>query len=99
MDIAPASIEGYLTGHYRSIQHVTTAWIKATLILSVSIFATTYIGLILVKWILGIILAVPVAGVVRVIYREYMSRSQGTTAPQKPDSEKIPTPRRRIAKK
>jgi predicted PurR-regulated permease PerM len=191
MDISPASLDHYPTGHYRSIQHVTTAWIKATLILSVSIFATTYIGLMLVKWIfgfdteqaftlaiiwgimefipyigplialipaviiglgiswkaaliltalyliiqriendvlvpyvmskaldlspflvfvvmlagaslggiLGIILAVPVAGVVRVIYREYMSRSQRHTAPQKPDSEKIPTPRRRIAKK
>jgi predicted PurR-regulated permease PerM len=53
IDISPASLDHYLTGHYRSIQHVTTAWIKATLILSVSIFATTYIGLMLVKWIFG----------------------------------------------
>ncbi len=53
LDILPSSLSHYLTGHYRSIQDVTTAWIKATLILSVSIFATTYIGLILVKWIFG----------------------------------------------
>ena len=53
IDISPASLSHYLIGHYRSIQDVTTAWVKATLILSVSIFATTYIGLMLVKWIFG----------------------------------------------
>lgn len=51
LDVAPDSIEWFLKNHYQSIQDVTTSWMKATLILSVSIFATTYIGLFLVKWI------------------------------------------------
>jgi predicted PurR-regulated permease PerM len=54
MEIAPNGIEKYLTKHYQSIQDVTTSWIKATLILSVSIFITTYIGLHLVEFIMNI---------------------------------------------
>ena len=53
IDISPTHIDKYLESHYRSIQKVCTAWIKATLVLSLSIFATTYIGLILVQWIFG----------------------------------------------
>lgn len=51
LDISPNNVDLYLKNHYNSIQHVCTAWIKATLILSISIFATTYIGLFLVEWI------------------------------------------------
>ena len=54
MEIAPTGIEHYLRKHYQSIQDVTTAWIKATLILSLSIFATTYIGLHLLEFIMNI---------------------------------------------
>ena len=54
--------------------------------------------------ILGIILAVPVAGVVRVIYGEYRTRSKNTSSikpepeAKSPPVKKTPTPRR-IAKK
>lgn len=51
LDICPPKIDSYLRNHYYSIQGVCTSWIKATLILSVSIFATTYIWLTLVEWI------------------------------------------------
>ena len=53
IEIAPDRVDTYLKSHYRSIQQVCTAWIRATLILSLSIFVTTYIGLLLVKWIFG----------------------------------------------
>lgn len=53
MDIAPDGIEHYLRKHYQSIQDVTTSWIKATLILSLSIFATTYIGLHIMELIMN----------------------------------------------
>jgi predicted PurR-regulated permease PerM len=53
MDIAPDGIEHYLHKHYQSIQDVTTSWIKATLILSLSIFATTYIGLHVMELIMN----------------------------------------------
>lgn len=51
LDIVPDNLEQYIHAHYRDIQNVTTSWIKATLILSISIFFATYIGLILIKWI------------------------------------------------
>jgi len=54
LDIAPTDIERYLHEHYTSIQQVTTAWIKATLILSASIFTATYVGLTLIDWIFDI---------------------------------------------
>jgi len=54
LDIVPDDIEKYLHNHYAAIQHVTSSWIKATLILSVSIFIATYIWLTLIKWIFGI---------------------------------------------
>ncbi|MFZ2256079.1 MAG: AI-2E family transporter [Patescibacteria group bacterium] len=54
LEIAPTNIEKYLESHYRSIQSVTTSWIKATLILSVSIFATTFLGLHLLEFIMNL---------------------------------------------
>lgn len=54
LDIAPTTVEKYLHAHYTSIQQVTTAWIKATLILSASIFTATYIWLTLIDWIFDI---------------------------------------------
>lgn len=54
LDVSPDGIDSYLRTHYLSIQKVCTSWIKATLILCVSIFALTYIGLTLVNLIFGI---------------------------------------------
>jgi len=51
LDICPPKVDSYLRNHYYSIQKVCSSWIKATLVLSVSIFATTYIWLFLVEWI------------------------------------------------
>ncbi len=49
IDIAPDNIEKYLKNHYIQIQWVCNAWIKASLILCLSIFVTTYIGLYIVQ--------------------------------------------------
>jgi predicted PurR-regulated permease PerM len=54
LNIAPENMSHYLHTHYIHIQKVCNAWIKATLILSGSIFLTTYIGLIILKLIFGI---------------------------------------------
>jgi predicted PurR-regulated permease PerM len=54
LDIAPDNIEKYLQSHYLSIQSVTTSWMKATLILSVSIFVTTYLWLHLLEFIMNL---------------------------------------------
>jgi len=51
LEISPTSLDRYLRKHYVQIQHICTAWIRATLILSGSIFFTTYIGLSIVEWI------------------------------------------------
>ena len=51
LDITPKHLEIYIKNHYRIIQNVCTSWIKATLILSGSIFFITYVGLFLVEWI------------------------------------------------
>jgi predicted PurR-regulated permease PerM len=53
LSMAPNSIETYLIRHYRDIQSTLNAWIKAMLILSLSIFTITYIGLTLVEVIFG----------------------------------------------
>ncbi len=45
LSLTPKNIDTYLQTHYHQIQHVTTAWMRAMLILSLSIFAITYIGL------------------------------------------------------
>ncbi len=51
LDIAPTNIDKYLSNHYTQIQHVCNSWIKASLILCLSIFVTTYIGLWIVQLI------------------------------------------------
>jgi predicted PurR-regulated permease PerM len=51
LDVIPAKIETYLVKHYREIQDTLNAWIKAMLILSLSIFFITYISLTLVELI------------------------------------------------
>jgi predicted PurR-regulated permease PerM len=53
LSIAPDSIEDYLIRHYREIQATLNAWIKAMLVLSLSIFTITYISLTLVEVIFG----------------------------------------------
>jgi predicted PurR-regulated permease PerM len=53
LDLMPAHIEKYLIGHYHAIQMTLNSWIKAMLILSISIFSITYIGLTLVEIIFG----------------------------------------------
>jgi predicted PurR-regulated permease PerM len=42
LSLAPDSFDIYLKNHYKSVQHVCNSWIKATLILSISIFLVTY---------------------------------------------------------
>lgn len=54
LEVAPTGMDRQLERYYSDIQNVTTSWIKATLILSISIFTATYIGLMLIKWIFGI---------------------------------------------
>lgn len=49
--ISPEGIDKYMKSHYLSIQKVCNAWIRATLILSLSIFITTYIGLSITEYI------------------------------------------------
>lgn len=53
LSLAPARAQTYLEWHYRSVQQVCNAWIKATLILSVSIFVVTYIGLYILEFFVG----------------------------------------------
>lgn len=51
LSLTPKSVERYLHEHYHQIQHVTTAWMKAMLILSLSIFGITYIWLLTLEWV------------------------------------------------
>ncbi len=53
LDIMPNSIERYLLAHYRDIQLTLNAWIRAMLILSLSIFTITYISLTIVELTFG----------------------------------------------
>lgn len=53
LDITPDKHEDYIRYIFTRIQEVCIAWIKASLILSLSIFTLTYIGLILVELIFG----------------------------------------------
>jgi predicted PurR-regulated permease PerM len=54
LHITPEAISTYLYKHYIHIQHVCNAWIKATLILSGSIFIVTYTWLTLLKLLFDI---------------------------------------------
>lgn len=45
MSLIPTRLEKYMHNHYHSVQTVCNSWIRATLILSLSIFFVTYIGL------------------------------------------------------
>lgn len=54
LDITPDHAEDYIKYMFTKIQEVCISWIKASIILSVSIFALTYIGLLLVELIFGI---------------------------------------------
>jgi len=51
LSMAPKNIDIYLHDHYHQIQHVTTAWMKAMIILSLSIFVITYIWLLTLETI------------------------------------------------
>ncbi len=51
LDVCPPKVDLYLRNHYYSIQRVCSSWIKATLVLSVSIFIATYMWLFLVEWL------------------------------------------------
>lgn len=51
LDIMPDNIEVYLISHYKEIQTTLNSWIKAMLLLSLSIFFITYISLTLVELI------------------------------------------------
>ncbi len=53
LSAAPKNIEVYLKNHYIQIQGVCNAWIKSSLLLSLSIFIITYIGLFAVENIFG----------------------------------------------
>lgn len=53
LSIVPDSIEHYMMVHYREIQYTLNSWIKAMLILSLSVFTITYISLTLVEVIFG----------------------------------------------
>lgn len=53
LDIMPDQIENYIIEHYRSIQETLNSWIRAMLILSVSIFCVTYISLTLLEVVFG----------------------------------------------
>ncbi len=48
LNILPTPISTYLDKNFSRMQTVTISWIKATLILSVSIFAMTYIALVVI---------------------------------------------------
>lgn len=50
LSLTPKNFDTYLKNHYRSIQQVCNSWIKATLILSISIFVVTYLGLSLLEY-------------------------------------------------
>ena len=49
----PRDLRLYVEDHYAQIQHLFTAWIRGMLILSLSIFIITYIGLLTVQMIFG----------------------------------------------
>ncbi len=53
LDVLPKDIGLYIKTHFANIQNVCTSWIKATILLSLTIFTMTYIGLLLVNWIFG----------------------------------------------
>lgn len=53
LSLAPSRLDEYIKNHYRSIQNVCNSWIKATLILSVSIFFVTYAWLYLLEFSLN----------------------------------------------
>lgn len=53
LDITPDHAEEYIKYIFKKIQEVCISWIKASLILSLSIFILTYIGLIIVEMIGG----------------------------------------------
>lgn len=53
LKVTPKNMSRYLHIHYTQIQHVGTAWIRAIIILCFSIFALTYIGLLLIQYIFG----------------------------------------------
>ncbi len=53
LEILPDQIEVYLRRHYGEIQQTLNAWIKAMLILSMSIFFITYISLTIIEFIFG----------------------------------------------
>lgn len=54
LDITPDHAEDYIKYMFTKIQEVCISWIKASMILSLSIFTLTYIGLLLVEIIFGI---------------------------------------------
>ena len=53
LDMMPDQVEMYIVDHYRSIQQTLSSWIRAMLILSLSIFCVTYISLTLLEVVFG----------------------------------------------
>lgn len=53
LNITPDSSEDYIKYIFAKIQEVCISWIKASLILSLSIFVLTYFGLIIAQWFGG----------------------------------------------
>lgn len=53
LDITPDEWEDYIRYIFLKIQEVCLSWIKASLILSLSIFTLTYFGLIISELIFG----------------------------------------------
>lgn len=53
LSLTPARFDPVLKKHYVSVQNVCNSWIRATLVLSVSIFFVTYIWLYLLETILN----------------------------------------------
>ncbi len=53
LGIVPVRFEKYMHNHYHSVQTVCNSWIRGTLILSLSIFFVTYIGLYSMEYFLN----------------------------------------------
>jgi predicted PurR-regulated permease PerM len=54
LSLTPPYWDKSLRSHYASTQHVCNSWIRATLVLSLSIFLITYLGLHLLEFLLNL---------------------------------------------
>jgi predicted PurR-regulated permease PerM len=53
LSLAPSRYDGILKSHYISVQNVCNSWIRATLVLSLSIFLVTYTWLYVLEFLLN----------------------------------------------